>query len=536
MLIKYLHKKRKYNSALFFAGCMICISTFLTAQKNKSDSYRIDSLQKRLQILEQATGYANDTDRVNTVIELGVCIVKSNTDSSITLATKALRLAETIQNLSGAKGWLYGMGKAHNHIGVCYSMKGNFIAGVSEFIETLKVLETIEKSLPVKNTSDILQFRGRVYGNIAGAYRDMGNYLKALEYSFKALKANEQIDYKKGIARNFDNIGSIYLKQADTANARKYFLKALHVNEETGYKTGVAVNLNSLGNLFTKEQQRAKALYYYAKALKLDIEIGNKNFVGVVTGNIGSVLDDQGDSAIGKGNRKFALEKKYPEALKYFYEAMKISEELGAKTNVMLQYSNIGTVYLKTGKFKEAENFFLKGLDLSFKSGDLDARRDFEKDLSQVYDSTGRYALAFEHYKKHIAANDSIQSEQNTKKQTQLEMQYEFDRKQTADSIKNIESQKVETIKHQQEISRQRTFTYAGIAGFLVMIIVAGISFVAFRNKKKANLEIAKQKEMVEEKQKEILDSIHYAKKIQTALITNEKYIEGKLKNLNRRI
>jgi hypothetical protein len=35
----------------------------------------------------------------------------------------------------------------------------------------------------------------------------------------------------------------------------------------------------------------------------------------------------------------------------------------------------------------------------------------------------------------------------------------------------------------------------------------------------------------VEEKQKEILDSIHYAKRIQKALIPSDKYID---KNLNR--
>ena len=41
----------------------------------------------------------------------------------------------------------------------------------------------------------------------------------------------------------------------------------------------------------------------------------------------------------------------------------------------------------------------------------------------------------------------------------------------------------------------------------------------------------AGRKELVEEKQKEILDSIRYAKRIQTALITSEKYIE---RNINR--
>lgn len=39
-----------------------------------------------------------------------------------------------------------------------------------------------------------------------------------------------------------------------------------------------------------------------------------------------------------------------------------------------------------------------------------------------------------------------------------------------------------------------------------------------------------KESASVEEKQKEILDSIHYAKRIQTALLTSEKYIEKRSK------
>jgi hypothetical protein len=44
---------------------------------------------------------------------------------------------------------------------------------------------------------------------------------------------------------------------------------------------------------------------------------------------------------------------------------------------------------------------------------------------------------------------------------------------------------------------------------------------------------VEKQKDMMEEKQKEILASIHYAKRIQRALITSEKYIERNLERLN---
>jgi hypothetical protein len=49
---------------------------------------------------------------------------------------------------------------------------------------------------------------------------------------------------------------------------------------------------------------------------------------------------------------------------------------------------------------------------------------------------------------------------------------------------------------------------------------------------------VEKQKQLVEDKQQEILDSIHYAKRIQHSLITSDKYIEkalGRLKENNRK-
>jgi hypothetical protein len=49
---------------------------------------------------------------------------------------------------------------------------------------------------------------------------------------------------------------------------------------------------------------------------------------------------------------------------------------------------------------------------------------------------------------------------------------------------------------------------------------------------KKKNIEIAKQKQKVEEKQKEILDSIRYAKRIQDAMLPRESHIDKTLKRL----
>ena len=74
-----------------------------------------------------------------------------------------------------------------------------------------------------------------------------------------------------------------------------------------------------------------------------------------------------------------------------------------------------------------------------------------------------------------------------------------------------------------------------------MVLILAIVILRSLRQNQKKNkiiteqkLIVEKQKELVEEKQKEILDSIHYAKRIQTALITSEKYITKRLQNLQK--
>jgi len=52
--------------------------------------------------------------------------------------------------------------------------------------------------------------------------------------------------------------------------------------------------------------------------------------------------------------------------------------------------------------------------------------------------------------------------------------------------------------------------------------------------RQKAEKQLSEQKELIEEKQKEILDSIHYAKRIQSSLLPTEVYIERVLDDMSR--
>jgi len=68
------------------------------------------------------------------------------------------------------------------------------------------------------------------------------------------------------------------------------------------------------------------------------------------------------------------------------------------------------------------------------------------------------------------------------------------------------------------------------------MLIMALLILRSYSIKKKANKEISEQKELLETKNKEITDSIRYAKRIQKAHLPSEDYVSRKLNELNKKI
>jgi hypothetical protein len=111
-------------------------------------------------------------------------------------------------------------------------------------------------------------------------------------------------------------------------------------------------------------------------------------------------------------------------------------------------------------------------------------------------------------------------------------MNYEFEKKMIADSLKTEETKKITVLKLKQE----KTLRYVLFAGLSLTFLFGIIMFNRFRITKNQKNVIEDQKKIVEfqknivdVKQKEILDSIHYAKRIQQSLLPSERYLEKRL-------
>jgi serine phosphatase RsbU (regulator of sigma subunit) len=95
-------------------------------------------------------------------------------------------------------------------------------------------------------------------------------------------------------------------------------------------------------------------------------------------------------------------------------------------------------------------------------------------------------------------------------------------------TIKNKEQ---ELKQNQFEIQKQKQQKYYFLIGLLVVLIFASFIFRSLRIRSRQNRIISEQKTIVEEKQKEILDSIEYALRIQTAILPPNKIIKQYLEN-----
>src|SRR5207302_191090 len=115
--------------------------------------------------------------------------------------------------------------------------------------------------------------------------------------------------------------------------------------------------------------------------------------------------------------------------------------------------------------------------------------------------------------------------EENTKKSIQIEMNFGFEKKETS---ARIENEKKEAIAR-AENKKQKIIIWS-VCGILLLVFCFAIFvYRSFLQKQKANIAILNQKQIIEEKQKEILDSIRYARRIQTSLLPNEKYLQKTL-------
>jgi serine phosphatase RsbU (regulator of sigma subunit) len=391
---------------------------------------------------------------------------------------------------------------------------GNTLANMGDLDEALINFEaSLELSRKLNyhfGVTSSLNSCGKIYLN-------RSDYPEALEFFIQALQEAEKYNIKPAIGWALGNMGIVYDNQAEYDKALRYHFKSMKIDEELGNLQGVAHSLNSIGNIYFAKKNYPKVIEYYNKSLDIKNKIGDIEGIASTLANIGNT---------------YYYQNNFEKTREYYFKALEKFEEAGDVQSQTSLLNNIAETYVGEKKFKEALPYTEKSLKLSLEIGALDETKSAYLTRSHIQEGLGHHDLAFKDYKSYDRFKDSIYNEDNTRKTIESEVKYHFSKKEMNTRVENERKQ----IILKEEAKKQRLIIYFG-AGILILVIGFAIyAFRSFKQKQKINLQLSQQKgeimaqrdeielqrSIVEEKNKNVTDSINYAKRIQYTLLANE--------------
>ncbi len=340
-----------------------------------------------------------------------------------------------------------------------------------------------------------------------------GDFSNAIDYYTLSLKYNEEVNNKMGVATSLHNIGHLYQEQFNFDKAIQYYTKSLKIREMLNDQVGISSVLINLGSVYFDKKNYVKSLEYNNRSLLISKAIDNKQAIAAAMGNIGMIYQNLND--LDKG-------------LDYFKQSLAIQEELGQKQTMAISILNIGSIYFAKMDIPNALLYSNKSFEIAKEIGDVSGIKSASKSLYMIYKSAGRYTEALNMHELYIQMTDSINSESSKKELVRQEFKYEYEKKVIADSVRTSEQKKIVAVQFKQE----QTQRYALYVGLSLLLVFGGFMFNRFKVTQKQKNIIEEQKLFVENKQREIMDSIYYARRIQQSLLPSENYISKNMKRL----
>lgn len=437
----------------------------------------------------------HDTSIARAYVGLTEFLFVTNPDTVIPVCQKALAIID--KNLPGAnkaerRSYLYTKAAALNNIAAVYNIKGKIEKALDYFQQGLRINEEINEPKEVANC----------LSNIGALYDGMGESDKALDYLFRAFKIQEKIGAKEGMAYSLNNMAAIYDKQGLVQKTLEFAHRSLKLQEEVGNKYGAATSLNNLGTLYVKQNQKEKALDYYHQSLKIREEINDKQGIATCLHNIGYVYDAMGDEekALDYDNRGLKIYEsigdkrgiansfhnigaiyerrgQLEKALGYYNQSLPIYEAMNDKRGMANSLNNLGDVLLKQAKPAKALAYVSQALAAAREGGYIEPIRTAYWTMARIDSATGNMQGAYQNYKVYIRYRDSVSNEKTRRDALKKQMQYDFEKKETATKL---EQDKKDAVK-QEELRKQKQINWLTAGAMVLVLLISLLLFNRYR-------------------------------------------------------
>lgn len=355
--------------------------------------------------------------------------------------------------------------------------------------------------------------------DIGRSYYDLAQYDSAMTYymSAKEIYETNQI-YNEDFGVLYHYIGSVYKRQGKMDQACDYYTQQIEYGEKHHMLEIIAEGTYLKA---TCSESPEENLQYDLKALSIYQELNDQRMLTLMYNNIAATYLEMGklDSAI------------------YYQEMnLKYERESGSKSHLAFSLANMSGLLIDKGRFSEAKK-------LLFEAEEIAQQTEVKKyiTLARIYDEFFSLYYAEKNYKEAIdylqlfySYQDSAMDQEHLNAIHEMELAYETEKKES--EIAQLElANKQEQYKKElaeadasQQATTKKVYMISGLL-VLVLLIFAVYKWIESNRQKKIIFaqknEVELQKALVDEKNKDIIDSMTYASSIQQAIITSEEYI-----------
>jgi serine phosphatase RsbU (regulator of sigma subunit) len=483
---------------------------------------KLDSL--KIKLSEEKT----DTGRVVLNYRIAYELQFTDIDQSSEYAKRAYEDAKRLK-------YEKGIGNSLIQLGNIEQVKANYQQAEDYNLQALKILEKIKDLAGV----------GICYNNLGIIAHDQNDYTKALGFYRKSFEINKSINRKSGEATSLFCIGTVFENQIKYDSALVYYSKAQKISESIGDIRLMAYAKTSLSNVYFMMENYLKSLEYNKEAIALYEKAGNNygllkvyNSLGLTAWRldslnlalwfynqalkIGKIIRSQNDIA----NTIFYIAQLYEDkgltdsSYVNYNRAFNLYSSTGNKENTSLSLISMARIQNHRKNHLEAKRQLLEALNIAKEINSPSALTEAYQEMAMTWSYLNDFQKAFSFMNKYSDIKDSVMTVEKQRQILELQTQFETEKKEKENAILRKDQQILQTTRNSL------------IIGALLLLTIVFIIFRSLSIKKRDNrllreqkMEIARQKDIVEDQKTSITDSIRYAKRIQSAMLPPSEVI-----------
>ena len=208
-------------------------------------------------------------------------------------------------------------------------------------------------------------------------------------------------------------------------------------------------------------------------------------------------------------------------ALPIMKRSFEMSEKMKDFIGMASTSYELSNTYYSLKDFKNAARYADTSIAVSSRIQQLNILHQALRLRADIYENEGDFRNALNLFKKNKMLLDSISKTESVKNINELEQKYKTQKQQ-----KELAEKEGQLLIQQTEMKQQRQQRNYFVGGLILLSLFLVFVYRGYKNKVRTSKVLAEKNHLIEEKNREILDSINYAKRIQTPILPPQKLVK----------